>query len=119
MAFFRREQGKVRNPAKATPGPAERAARKKMLDAWIAKNPEVSGPLVARVEAGEITEDDLWELARQAVARGGQKKKLEAWIEKHPEAELLAQGLMAQLDAGEIQEKDFWWLLGVEDEGSK
>jgi len=100
-------------------GPAERAARKKMLEGWITKNPEVSAPLVARLEAGEITEEDLWQHARQHVERAAWTKRTEALIAKgDAEVQRVAPALIDQVKAGEISKEEFQWLLGI-DEGNK
>ncbi len=82
----------MKNPVKAAPGPAERAARRKRLEAWIASDPDTARALVARMEAGEITEN-LWSLASETVARRAGWKRIQAWIAKNPHLEGVASPL--------------------------
>ncbi|MGJ0508110.1 MAG: hypothetical protein ACR652_13490 [Methylocystis sp.] len=83
-------------------GPAERAARKKIIATWAAENPEVAQTLLARVEAGDITDDELWQYIADRRAR---KKALETWIAKNPEE---CRPLLARLETGEITEEELW-----------
>lgn len=119
MSLFRDGNSKVKNAVKAAPGPAERAARRKMLEAWIASDPETAGPLVARMNDGEITEDDLWSHTSEAVARTARQKRIRAWIAENPGLGGVAPPLFMQFEAGEISENDLRWLLGLEKEDKR